>query len=396
MSVLRIAIVTLGIYPIQIGGVEVLTYKQLEKLRKRGHKVFVITKKAPNDKRVEASDSYPVHRVGSMFPFVGQVLFLAAATFLLIRMRRSLDVVQVQYASYFTIPPFVLRLMSGVPYIVSCVGSDLLRWGRLGLWSRILRVLLLNASYVTALSTELRDVLVEEFRLPVGEVIVLPPPFDEAEVLATPRVPATSGKKVIFVGNLKPVKDPMTALRAFANLHRRMPDSMMVFVGDGPCRMEMEGFVTEQGLQANVAIRGSVAHEAALKEIADSDLLVMSSLSEGGPIAAMEAMALGVPVVGTNVGGLRDLVATGTSGLLVNPGAPEELAEAMYKVLASRTLAERFVAEASKRIAGRSWTNLVAHYEDLYARAVIQNRRRRPRRSGAGTRFHQIAAISIW
>jgi glycosyltransferase involved in cell wall biosynthesis len=148
----------------------------------------------------------------------------------------------------------------------------------------------------------------------------------------------------LYVGRLNPVKDLSTLLRAFAalpgqTLHR----SRLYLVGDGEERGKLED------LSESLAVRDKVVFLGARSDVAQilpaADAFVMSSLSEGLPMALLEAMAVGVPCVATAVGGIPTLLGT-EAGIAVPPGDPPALSRAMACVWESRATRERLIAAA--------------------------------------------------
>ena len=122
-------------------------------------------------------------------------------------------------------------------------------------------------------------------------------------------------KKLLFVGNLKHDKGVMELLEAFAAL----TDSahQLTIVGDGVMRSEMQRFVHSQGLSERVHFAGSLPHASLPGLMRDADLLVLPSYREGVPNVILEAMASGLPVVATEVGGIPEIVESGVNGFLV-------------------------------------------------------------------------------
>lgn len=145
------------------------------------------------------------------------------------------------------------------------------------------------------------------------------------------RTHSATGPLVGTVGRLVPAKDPLTAVRAIGLLGPEHPGLRFRWVGDGPLRADVEREVDEAGLGDRVELVGS-RHDIA-RELGEFDLFVLSSRFEGLPRTLMEATAAGVPVVATDVGGVGELVRHGDTGLLVEPGNPTALAEAIHAAL---------------------------------------------------------------
>ncbi len=373
---MRIVIITLGIYPLQTGGVELHSYHHLQKLLERGHEVVCFTKRRKWDNPAEASKSYPVHVIGFAAPILGPVSFLIGASIRLLAMRDNVDVVHVHYATYFLIPAYILRLLTGTPYISSCRGSDLIYGSRHPTWRRLQTFLLRRSSFVTGLSSQMNRILTEEYRLPEKQILTLPNVIDDEEIERISSVPYArrSSSKIVFLGNLKPVKDPMTTVRAFKLLTEKMADVELVLIGDGPTRTEILEFARENGIEKRVVLKGAIPHLDALRELSSADALVISSVSEGSPNVAVEAMALGVPIVATGVGGIMDLVINGRNGLLAPPKSPEKLADAMYRVLSNKCLAHSIIEEGRRKAEKLTWKNLILAYENLYKSAAQDSR----------------------
>ncbi|MFI7443328.1 glycosyltransferase [Nonomuraea indica] len=135
---------------------------------------------------------------------------------------------------------------------------------------------------------------------------------------------------IVHVANLRPQKDHEMLLAAAARVAARDPRAMFLLAGTGPLHDRIARRVAELGLDA-VRFLGPVPNAARL--IAAADLLVLSSSYEGLPVVVMEALAAGVPVVSTNVGGVPDLVRHGGNGLLTRAGDPGALAEAILDAM---------------------------------------------------------------
>jgi glycosyltransferase involved in cell wall biosynthesis len=139
------------------------------------------------------------------------------------------------------------------------------------------------------------------------------------------------GKKLLFVGNLKHDKGVMELLEAFAALAGRT--HQLTIVGDGVMRGEMQYFVQSQSLSERVHFAGSLPHARLPALMRDTDLLVLPSYREGVPNVILEAMASGLPVVASDVGGIPEIVELGVSGFLVPAMNAKVLTQAIESAL---------------------------------------------------------------
>jgi glycosyltransferase involved in cell wall biosynthesis len=173
-----------------------------------------------------------------------------------------------------------------------------------------------------------------------------------------------AGGLVVTVARLSPEKDVATLLHAAARLARAEPAFRLAIAGDGPCMPELRALTAELRLDEHVQFLGMVRDVAGL--LARASMFVLSSISEGVSLTLLEAMACGLPVVATRVGGTPEVV-TDETGLLVPPSEPEALAGAMRQLIKDTALARR-LGEGGRRRVERHFDirRMVADYEGMY------------------------------
>ncbi len=154
------------------------------------------------------------------------------------------------------------------------------------------------------------------------------------ELVCTPET-----RLLCTVGRLSPEKGYHFLLDAFRQVVAAVPEARLIMVGDGLMRHHLEAQTVMYGLGSHVVFTGYRSDVEAV--IAASDILVMPSLREGFGDPAIEAMALCVPVIGSSVGGIVEIVRHGETGLLVPPANPDALAEAIIGLLQDSTLRRR-------------------------------------------------------
>jgi glycosyltransferase involved in cell wall biosynthesis len=173
---------------------------------------------------------------------------------------------------------------------------------------------------------------------------------------------------VVAVGRLAPIKNHALAIDAVA----RVPDTTLLLVGDGPLRADLERRAREAGLSDRVVLAGLRPDARAV--VGAADAFVLSSVAEGLPLAALEALAAGTPVVATAVRGVRELVENGESALLAPPGDSGALASALQAVLDDPTVAARLRAGGQEVAAGYTERAMVDRYLRLYERIARSER----------------------
>ncbi len=184
-----------------------------------------------------------------------------------------------------------------------------------------------------------------------------------------------SDESILFIatGRLTKQKNPLLLLRAFAAV--RNPQAHLILVGDGALREAMEREIRALGLAGRAHLLGRRTDVADC--LAAGDVFVLSSDWEGNPLGVMEAMASGLPVVATSVGGVPELVDSGRHGILVEPGNAAALTAAMESLLGNPELRFAF-GNASRERALREFSveSMVRAYGGLYASLLAKRARR--------------------
>jgi len=183
--------------------------------------------------------------------------------------------------------------------------------------------------------------------------------------------PRPDGPAVI-VARLSPEKDIDILLRATALVLRDDPAFRLEIAGDGPCMTALRQSTADLGLEGNVCFLGQVRDIPAL--LARAGLFVLSSLSEGISLTLLEAMASGLPVVATRVGGNPEVVAEGETGFLVTPQNPPALADALLRLRRDRATSIRLGQAGRRRVETHfDVRRMVAEYEQLYRGINVLN-----------------------
>jgi sugar transferase (PEP-CTERM/EpsH1 system associated) len=174
---------------------------------------------------------------------------------------------------------------------------------------------------------------------------------------------------VAAVGRLVPVKDHASLIDAIAILQRRGRKVVAVIAGDGPLRAELEAQIARLGVAHAVRLLG---HRSDVERVlASADVFVQCSVSEGMSNTILEAMASGLPVVATRVGGADEMVRDGITGALVPAGDATQLADALDRLVGSPELRQSFGRAARRRTEDEfSLHGMVQRYQAFYRDAV--------------------------
>ena len=147
-------------------------------------------------------------------------------------------------------------------------------------------------------------------------------------------------KRIVTVGRLIPVKNHLLLLDAFSIVSKSFPDYSLHFYGDGELKSVIQNRICELGLSGNVVLHGNV--NEITKHIASAKVFVLSSDIEGMPNALMEAMALGIPCIATDVSGVRDIITDGENGFIVPVRDRVAMADRIIRLIESDNLQNNF------------------------------------------------------
>jgi L-malate glycosyltransferase len=171
-------------------------------------------------------------------------------------------------------------------------------------------------------------------------------------------------KVVIHVSNFRPVKRVTDVVKSFSYIVKQIPAKLLL-VGDGPEMTNVSNLVCALGIRDKVHFLGKQDNLEELYSI--SDLMLLLSEKESFGLVALEAMACGVPCIGTNVGGIPEVIINGENGFICRPWDPENVAEKGLEILTNQNLYEEFSRNAVYVAKTKfSATQIVSQYEDIY------------------------------
>jgi glycosyltransferase involved in cell wall biosynthesis len=195
---------------------------------------------------------------------------------------------------------------------------------------RLIRWTLSHATRVVVLSPSWEPALAQIAPQARGRIVALPNPVDCAAVFPPADPTERSASQVLFLGDFSQRKGVRDLLAAAPMVKEHYPDVRFVVCG-GDAPTDVQALAAPLG--ASVVFPGFVRGPDKLRHLQQAALLVLPSYAEGVPIAVLEGMAAGLPVVTTPVGGVQDIFADGVNGLLVLPGDPAALAQAISSLL---------------------------------------------------------------
>ncbi len=181
------------------------------------------------------------------------------------------------------------------------------------------------------------------------EVVLIP---NAVEFNAPVQGPARENR-LITVSRLTEKNGLLYLIKALPQILEEHPDARLEVIGYGPLQGQLQKTVEALGVAAAVEFKGHVPNERVNERLAAAAVFVRPSLEEGFGIAFVEAMAIGLPVVGTKVGGITDIVTDRVNGLLVEPLDSQSLALAINELLGNHPLAKKLGANGAKSVRER-------------------------------------------
>lgn len=268
----------------------------------------------------------------------------------------------------FAAPAIWIAWLRGVPVVVNYRGGEAAEFLRRS--HRLVRFSMRRAACLAVPSGFLRQV----FDAHGMSSEVLPNIVDLARFHAAPAPPATP--HLLVARNLEPLYDNATALRAFARVRVRHPAARLTIAGTGPEQHRLAALAAELGVHEAVAFAGRVERDAMAALQRSCSVALNPSLADNMPNSVLEALASGVPVVSTAVGGVPFVVADGETALLVPPGDAEAMAAAVLRLLDDTALARRLSTAGQAEVRRYGWDRVAPQLADCYRRTLAQRTRR--------------------
>jgi glycosyltransferase involved in cell wall biosynthesis len=370
-------------FPPMGGGAGVATFNIAKELARSGHSVEVITSRLKRQAKKEMLEGFTVHRVFSLRKgihdcgFRGALTYVFFALFVYLRLiaKNNYDVIHY----FFSFPTGLLSLWPGIhpriPYVVSLRGSDVPYYDvynkPLQIMHRILRPLTRTiwrrAAAVVALSSSLRDTALRT--APSQSISIIPNGINPA--LFAPDKDKRYGAaslKLVSVARLIERKGIQHVFEALSTLNDK--NITLTIVGSGNYESDLKQMCDQYSLNERVQFCGALLREELPALYNKSDVFILPSLAESFGIVFAEAMACGLPIIGTKEGGIPDLVKP-ENGILVKPGDVDGIKNAILAMQADTEMRKRMSAANRKMIVEHyQWSSVASSYLEVYRKAL--------------------------
>ncbi|NEU31182.1 N-acetyl-alpha-D-glucosaminyl L-malate synthase BshA [bacterium LRH843] len=364
-------------YP-TVGGSGVIATELGKLLAERGHEVHFITSSVPfRLDRVYPNIYYHEVEVNnySVFQYPPYDLTLASKM-VEVAKSKKLDLIHVHYAVPHAICAILAKQMlnNDIKIMTTLHGTDITILGEDPLLQDIIRFGIEQSDLVTAVSNNL--VAQTRALVPTEKEIETVYNFIDERVYTRLKVDELKAhyeieddeRVIIHISNFRPVKRVPDVIRSFANIVKEVKAKLLL-IGNGPELQVARQLVKEYQLEDKVRFLGNQKHVAELLSL--SDLLLLVSEKESFGLVALEAMACGVPVVGTNTGGIPEVVIDGETGYLCEVGDIERISRRALDLLLDQKLYESFSRNGIERVNKVFHSQIIVEeYESLYRKML--------------------------
>lgn len=366
------------LYP-TFGGSGVVATELGKALAKKGHEVHFITYSQPVRLGSFRENIY-YHEVAlsdyPLFDFQPYETVLTSKMVDVVKYE-GLDVLHVHYAIPHASAAYMAKQILksqgiNIPFVTTLHGTDITLVGKDPSFEPVITFCINQSDSVTTVSQSLKDDTYSHFNTE-REIHVIPnfikTKIELEEVdLKTRRRYANDDEKILcHISNFRKVKRVEDVLEMFAKVREKIP-SKILFVGDGPERNNLERLCRELNLCGSVIFVGKVNDTAHVLEI--SDLFILPSETESFGLAALEAMACGVPVISSNTGGIPEVNIHGETGFLSNVGDTDDMAKNALEILTNDDLFIEMRNNAFERAKVFCIEKVLPMYEEIYESLV--------------------------
>lgn len=364
---------TCGYFFPSITGAGIHVHQLSKSLVKRGHEVIVFTPLRDNSKEREIIDGIEIRRIS--YSKLNYKLFYAL-------MKQDFDIMHA-HAIWSHVPAsfFVSKMKKRKTIITPHHTWNFLKrnWSYNLYYHTLWKWMVKNASAVIALNQEevgnLAMLKVKKEKIRVIPNAVDSIKFSPLHSDIIRQKYGFEGTIILFVGAISLLKGVHVLLESINNILKSYSDLYLVFIGEVHSNdaEDVTDFIKKNNITNNVLFMGHIPHDELPYFYSSADIFVTPSFSEGMPTALLEAMACGLPCIGTNVGGTKEVIEEMKTGLLVEAGNSEQLAEGIKLLLTDDKLRRKLGDNARRKIIEKySWEKVTDQIENLY-REVMED-----------------------
>ncbi|MFN5629465.1 MAG: N-acetyl-alpha-D-glucosaminyl L-malate synthase BshA [Bacteroidota bacterium] len=358
-------------------------------LAKEGHKVHFISYSQPVRLDFFSENIFYHEVIVSSYPLFDYQPYeiLLASKLVDVVKHEKLDLLHVHYAIPHASAAYLAKQILkshgiSIPFITTLHGTDITLVGKDASFEPVISFSINESDAVTAVSQSLKDDTYKFFDIK-KEIHVIPNFIsisdfeqlknkEEYNGICQKKMYSPSGEKILMhISNFRKVKRLDDVIGIFENVRKQIP-SKLLLIGDGPERNRIEQLCREKNIYRDVKFLGKITTPEMLLRVAD--LFLLPSETESFGLAALEAMAMNVPVISTNTGGLPEVNINAVSGFTSNVGDVEDMSQNALKILSDPLILQKFRRQAFEVAQQFDLPKILPLYEDLYKEVIEKNK----------------------
>jgi L-malate glycosyltransferase len=350
-------------------------------LSRQGYQVKVLTAHLKGLPREEERDGYEIIRLSSLRAQPYKASFLSMAAYVLVgfwrgrRLIRSFrpDVIHAHFAVPAGVLAWALSWMTGIPYVLTIHLGDVPGGvpEKTGGWFRWIypftRRIWRNANRIVAVSEFTKQLALEKYDV---RIQVIPNGVDLSTVQPS-FIHLNRPPRIVFAGRFMVQKNPLQLVQTLNGL--KQLEWQCIMIGDGPLMQDVKRRVTESGLESRFQFTGWIDPQDVLNWFDRSDILFMPSRSEGLPVVGVQALAKGLAIVASQVGGFVDLVDHEKNGYLIQPEEKAKFSTSLQNLLSDSSRLLSFRNASLEKAKCFEMNHVIQEYENVF-RSVLRNK----------------------
>ncbi len=353
-----------------LAGAELYVKEIAERLVKNGNKAAVLTKNLGNLKAFEVINDVKVYRVFSgNTSHLRSVIAFPKMFFNGLKMAKECSLIHAHITYPNGIIAYLIARSRKKPYIITLQGDELMDYPE----KRMLRMLKLpigaalrNADKVHCISKALADAAVKNFGVAKDKTVIIPNGVDLAGFKNAKKIDLKKkydAKKILIsVSRLTDKNNIELVIRAMKHVDRQ---AKLIIIGDGPNKQKL--LKLKKDLKVRVEFLGNIEHDRIAGYLKGADLFVRTPKTEGLGIVFLEAMAAGLPIITSNVGGIPDIVKHNETGIITGNKDEKELAKAINSLLKDKKLSEKLMINGKEFIRDYDWGIIYKKTYQMYS-----------------------------
>jgi glycosyltransferase involved in cell wall biosynthesis len=361
------------------GGTEIAAYNLAINIAKK-HEVDIFTSSMTSKDSVDSLDNIKIYRYGTILKIASANL----TTGILYKpLNHKMDIAHAHYNTpYSDYAALRYAKKKNVPFVVTYQndapetnGNFIRNWANKIYNKTLIKKVLDGANVIISTSNAFinESFILGDYKEKI-EIIPNGINLEEVRIKLSPsesrsRLGLPLDKKIIlFFGNIVPYKGPHILLKAISMMKNQINDFIVVFAGRGPMKEELIKMSQKLDIEENIKFTGYIDDKLKYLYFKSADIFCLPSINntESFGIVNLEAMACGVPIVSTRIGGIPDVVEDGKNGLLTNPNDEKSLAEALIFLMENEEIAKKMGEYGEKKVKNYSWEKIADKTEKVY------------------------------